>query len=121
MKCKKCGCEDFEIRIVDIRNERTSCGLVNFLYGTSWIVGIISGFIFFSILFQNSVSTEDFWQIIAGVIVDSIELIVSWKVFAVCIVINIICTLYVKLLPYKVIPIKKIVCKGCGAEFDGNE
>ena len=121
MKCEKCGSEDLEIKIVDIKNEKAEAPVTSIILILSWIFAVASGGYIATILFSGGEASKDFWEAVAGTLVDGIETIILWKVFSASVVSIIVCTLYIKLLPYKVIPVKKAVCKSCGNEQDDTE
>ena len=121
MKCKKCGSEDFEIKIVDIVNEKDHHSAIDFVLVMAWLAAIFSGLFVAIMLFQSGESAANLFEAIAGTLTDAVQVVLLWKVFSGSVLTIIVCKLYNKLLPYKVIPVKKAVCKGCGAEQDENE
>lgn len=121
MKCEKCGSEDLEIKIVDIKNEKDSSLFATVILIVSWMLAIFSAIFFIRNVDSSSLSNDDIWKIITGTIVDSIETVILWKMFSISVISIIVCSLFNKLLPYKVIPVKKAVCKSCGNEQDDTE
>ena len=121
MKCKKCGSEDFEIKIVDIINEKDHHSAIDLVLVIAWLVAIFSGIYIASILFGSDTSSGKLLEAIAGTLTDAVEVVLLWKVFSGSVLTIIVCKLYNKLLPYKVIPVKKAVCKSCGNEQDDTE
>ena len=121
MRCKKCNCENFEIRIVDIENEKVRAPFVRFVLTIAWIAMVVAAGIIVYTLLSTGINPEDIVESISAILISSVELIISWKVFVGSLIAIIACTLYIKLLPYKVIPIRKAICRQCGLEQDVTE
>ena len=118
MRCKQCHSENFEIRIVDIENKKVSSPFLRFVLVLAWIAAIVAVGVIAYTLFTNQINTENIEEAIATLLANSIELIISWKVFVGSVIAIVACSLYIKLLPYKVIPVRKAICKQCGLEQD---
>ena len=122
MKCKKCGSESFETRIVDIINDKVNTPVIDVILAITWVIAIFSGIYVASILFGGSEeSSKTLLEAITGTLTEAVDILILWQVFSGSVLIIIVGSLYKKLVPYKVIPVKKSVCKSCGAEQDDNK
>lgn len=120
MKCKKCGSQDVITKIVDIKNKKVRAPLITIILVIASIVAIYTGVCLANELTSNTEITEDFWKDIENALINSAEMLILAQVCFGSLVTVVACSLYIKLLPFKVIPVKKTVCTNCGAEQNIN-
>lgn len=114
MKCKKCGSENLEIRIVDIKNVKVESVLATIVLGLSTVLAIVSAILLIGNLSSNPELSDDFLEMLAGTLTDAVEIVVMWNVLKGSVVGLIVGSLYNQLLPYKTIAVKQATCRHCG-------
>lgn len=113
MRCKYCG-KEMEITMVDVKNEKQDTPIAKFILKVAVIIAILAALVLLFLLFLGGQYAKDVWNAIAGLVDCAIAILILWRVFCCCITTIVLCSIYINLVPYKVIAVKKYVCKNCG-------